>query len=183
VTLIIDLVPHMDAGDRDTWQADQDTRPLTESGQRQARAQADALAAAPVDALYAGPALRCRQTLQPLAERVGLEIAVLAEIGEFQAWRAPGGWNADGNRGGNVAAHGAGSAMAAVTRMRALHERGRVVACSHGHVIPALVSFLIAAHGLAGVSELTKRGQWYRLGFEDERVQIELREVEGFPTE
>ncbi|MEX1255643.1 MAG: histidine phosphatase family protein [Dehalococcoidia bacterium] len=182
-SLIIDLVPHMDAGDRDAWPGDQDTRPLTEFGERQARAQCDALAAEPLDALYAGPALRCRQTLQPLAERLGLEITVLPEIGEVAAWRAPAGWEAEGNRRANAAAHGAGSALAGVTRMRALHPEGRVVACSHGHVIPALVSFLIAAHGLAGVPELGRRGQWYRLGFEGERIEIELREVEGFPQE
>ncbi len=36
----IDLVPHMDAGDRTKWQGDQNVRPLTDLGRRQAAAMA-----------------------------------------------------------------------------------------------------------------------------------------------
>ena len=58
---------------------------------------------------------------------------------------------------------------------------GRAVACPHGHVIPALVAFLSAAHGLASIP-LQRRGQWYRLRFEGERVSVELQEAPaGFP--
>ena len=32
MTLIIDLVPHLDAGDRTKWQGDQNVRPLTHLG-------------------------------------------------------------------------------------------------------------------------------------------------------
>ena len=32
MTLTIDLVPHMDAGDRKQWQRDQDERPLSALG-------------------------------------------------------------------------------------------------------------------------------------------------------
>jgi 8-oxo-dGTP diphosphatase len=181
VTFTLDLVLHMDAGDRNAWQADQDTRPLTDFGERQARAQCDALAAEPVDAIYAGPALRCRQTVQPLAEQLGLEGVLVPEIGETAAWHAPGGWDRDNNQDTNSAAHAAGSAMRAVAQMRELHPEGRAVACSHGHVIPALASALIALHGLRDVPELTRRGQWYRVRFDGERVRIELREVEALP--
>ena len=173
----------MNAGDRNAWAGDQDTRPLSDLGERQSAAQADALAAAPVDALYSGRALRCRQTLRPLAERLGLEVRVLEELGEFQAWKAPEAWDPDANRGANAAAHAAGSAMRAIERIRERHAGGRVVACSHGNVIPALAAYLIAAHGLRNVAELKRRGQWFRLRLEGAHVQIELREVEGFPTE
>jgi 8-oxo-dGTP diphosphatase len=181
--VIVDLVPHMDAGDRNAWRGDQDTRPLTEFGWRQARAQCDALAEEAVDALYAGPALRCRQTLAPLAERLDLEVAVVEELGEFRAWTAPEGWEPDANRGANAAAHAAGSAMRALERMRERHGGGHVVACSHGHVIPALVSYLAGAHGLRGLPESRGRGQWYRLHIDGADVRIELREVAGFPVQ
>ncbi len=66
--------------------------------------------------------------------------------------------------------------------MRAEHREGRVVACSHGHIIPTLVSFLIAAHGLEGVPEIQHRGQWCRLRFEADSTAIELCEgPTGFP--
>ncbi len=44
MTLTIDLLPHLDAGDRTTWHADQNERPLSELGLRQARALTDSLA-------------------------------------------------------------------------------------------------------------------------------------------
>ena len=82
MTFTIDLVPHMDAGDRNTWPGDQDERPLSDLGLRQAAALADALRWAPIDALYAGPALRCRQTLDVLSESLGLLVNVLPELDE-----------------------------------------------------------------------------------------------------
>ena len=179
MTLAIDLVPHLDAGDRTKWQGDQNQRPLTELGLAQALALADALAIEPVDALYSGPALRCRQTLEPLAERSGLRIDVLPELGA-EAWRAPEGWKGQPEEP-YVGAFAAGSAMAAVERMRREHAAGRVVACSHGQVIPALISFLAAAHGLADVPEI-RRGDWYRLRFDGARLAVELYDAPaGFP--
>jgi len=181
VTLTIDLVPHLDAGDRKAWPGDQDERPLTELGRRQALALADALGAEPVDALYSGPALRCQQTLAPLAERLGLEVTVLAELGE-ETWRPPEGWS-EGPGGGYVGAFAAGSALAALNRIRAGHPQGRVIVCSHGHTIPTLAAFLAAAYGLEGVPESTQRGQWYRVRRSDAQVRVDLRQAPpGFPT-
>ena len=128
----------MDAGDRNVWQGDQDERPLTDLGWEQARAQAEALAGEKIDALYTSPALRARQTLGPLAERLGLEVHVLPEIGDDQTWRVPDGWDPEHNRGMNVPAYSSGRAMAGIGKLQTLFPDGHVVACSHGHVIPAL---------------------------------------------
>lgn len=180
MTLTIDLVAHLDAVDRAEWPGDQDQRPLTELGRRQAQALADALAAEPVDALYSGPALRCRQTIEPLAERLRLAIDVLPGLGEFEAWNTPAGWDS-GPEGASVGAFAAGTALAALERIESQYPEGRAIACSHGHIIPALVAFLIAAHGLAS-PPWHHRGQWYRLRFEGERVSVELQDAAGgFP--
>lgn len=178
MTLTLDLIAHLDAGDKTKWQGDQNERPLSELGRRQAQALGEALGAEPFDALYSSPALRCRQSLEPLAERLGLTIAVLSGLGETDAWRVPGGWES----GPPVAAYAAGRALAALEQVRGKHSGGRVVACSHGHIIPALVAFLIGAHELGQVPQLAHRGQWYRLRFEADRVGVELRETQpGFP--
>ena len=42
MTLTIDLLPHLDAGDGTTCHGDQNERPLTDLGRRQAAARADA---------------------------------------------------------------------------------------------------------------------------------------------
>ena len=73
--LSIYLVRHGKAGHRETWAGDDDTqRPLTKAGRRQAEALADRLADAGVKTLWSSPYVRCVQTLEPLAERLGLPI-------------------------------------------------------------------------------------------------------------
>ena len=183
---IIDLLPHMDAGDKKLkklWQGDHDERPLVEFGWQQARAQAEALAEESSDALYSSPALRSRQTLEPLAESLGLEIVVIDGLGDNQTWHVPGSWDPDHERGVNIAPHAAGMAMSALWDIPLAYTEGHVVACSHGHVIPAIVSFLIAAHSLEGVPELKRRGQWYRLRVAEDEVSLDLQEAPpGFPA-
>lgn len=48
--------------------------PLDDIGQAQARAVAERLKSEPIAALYASPLLRARQTLEPLAEKLGLAV-------------------------------------------------------------------------------------------------------------
>ena len=179
MTLTIDLVAHMEAGDRNSWPGDQNARPLGELGRRQALAIADAMAAEPVDALYAGRALRCRQSIEPLAERLGLRVGVLVELGEDVAWRVPRGWEAGAI---HEAPFAAGVAMRGIEKLRTLHPEGRIVACSHGHVIPALVSYVAALHGLDRVAPLERRGQWYRLRLAGGSIGAERLDAgAGFP--
>ena len=184
---IIDLVPHMDAGKASEWQIDQNVRPLTKLGHRQSQLQADALVNEPdggkIDALYSSPALRSRETLAPLAESLGLEIVVVDGLGDNETWRVADGWDHEHNRGANVSAYAAGMAMAALWDIQLAYPEGRVVGCSHGHVIPALVSFLIAAHSLEGVPESEGRGEWYRIRMDGaDIVSIELLEAPDFPS-
>lgn len=177
MTITVDLVAHMDAGDRKQWQRDQNERPLTDLGRRQAEAIVDALAAEPIDALYAGRALRCRQTLEPLAARLGMQVSEQPELGEDVAWRVPDGWDS----GLTEAAFAAGSIARAIDKLETLHPGGRVVACSHGHTIPAYVAYLVASRGLAAV-EPGWRGKWYRVRVGDGDVTVELRQGEDFPN-
>ena len=188
---IIDLVPHMDAGDRNEWMIDQNVRPLTKLGRRQSQAQADALTEAlegvrpgeKIDALYSSPALRARETLAPLAESLGLEIVLVDGLGDNETWHVADGWDHEHNRGANVSPYAAGMAMAALWDIQLAYPEGRVVGCSHGHVIPALVSFLIAAHGLEGVPGEFRRGQWYRVHMDGaDIIAIDLLDTPDFPS-
>ena len=185
--ITIDLFPHMDAGKGSEWQIDQNLRPLTKLGRRQAQAQAEALARDPggehVDALYSSPALRSRETLEPLVESLGLEVQVVDGLGDNETWHVADGWDHERNRGANVSPYAAGMAMAALWDIQLAHPDGYVVACSHGHVIPALVSFLIAAHNLEDVPEMERRGQWYCVRLDGaDVVSVELLEAAEFPS-
>jgi 8-oxo-dGTP diphosphatase len=65
-------VRHADAGDRDQWKQPDHLRPLSKAGRRHAEALADALAQEQPTRILTSPHVRCVQTVQPLAERLGI---------------------------------------------------------------------------------------------------------------
>ena len=164
-TLTIELLPHLDAGGR--WATDNDMRPLSALGERQARAVARALARGPVDALFCSPALRCHMSLSPLSDLAGVEIDELSELSES-------------DMGEDFAAM-AERGISAIYAMREMIEEGRVVACSHGDIIPAIIEVLAEAGGLEA-PVLERRGQWYTITFEDEVTSIDRNEIEPVGT-
>ena len=68
------LVRHASAGDRDKWKGDDRLRPLDETGSDQADELVRLLSRFDVQRLVSADYLRCVQTLQPLADSIGLEI-------------------------------------------------------------------------------------------------------------
>jgi 8-oxo-dGTP diphosphatase len=109
------LVRHAQAGDRDR-DGDDERRPLTKRGRRQAGAVQAALADRPVGRVLSSRYLRCVQTVEPLATSLGLVVeeddALAEEVRLGDAWH----------------------------RLEALAaERTEIVLCSHGNVIGALL--------------------------------------------
>jgi broad specificity phosphatase PhoE len=68
------LVRHADAGDKRLWTGPDDDRPLSSAGRRQAEGLVALLADRPISEIVSSPALRCWQTVQPLAERRRLAV-------------------------------------------------------------------------------------------------------------
>jgi len=119
------LVRHGRAGDRAAWAGPDDLRPLDERGVRQARRLAEVLPAFRPTAVLSARRTRCEQTVAPLAERVGLVVQPLTELGEEE-------FEADPEAG-----------MAVVERLLATAERpGVTVVCSQGGAIPTVLANL-----------------------------------------
>lgn len=76
------LVRHARAGDRAEWTGDDRLRPLDGKGRRQARALAAVLDALEATRLLSSPYVRCMQTFEPAAGRLGLEIEERSELEE-----------------------------------------------------------------------------------------------------
>jgi 8-oxo-dGTP diphosphatase len=113
------LIRHADAGDRGTWLGDDRLRPLSRKGRRQSDRIADRLRSEGVTRLVSSGSLRCVQTLEPLAEAIGIAVETDARLYE----------GSDG--------------PAALQVADELHELGdTAVLCSHGDVIPDLLSEL-----------------------------------------
>jgi 8-oxo-dGTP diphosphatase len=163
-TLTLELVPHCLSTPRDGWTGSHDVRPLAEHGLRQAEALIDAIGI-DVNGIYSSPTVRCRQTVGPLAAAAGLPVRDLADLYEAGDFGEP----AAGRDGASelmAAALGgawaAGRMLRAVEVMMTAHPGGRVVAASHGDVIPVLMATLSTARGIPRPRHVG-RGGWYTL--------------------
>jgi len=74
------LIRHAKAGDRATWTGDDLSRPLSKTGHRQAKALVKELASRPVKRIVSSPAVRCVDTVGPLADQRGLPIEPRDEL-------------------------------------------------------------------------------------------------------
>jgi len=68
------LVRHAKAGSRKAWTDDDELRPLSKAGKAQARALAKRLAGDGITRVLSSPYVRCRQTVEPLAEARGVPV-------------------------------------------------------------------------------------------------------------
>jgi 8-oxo-dGTP diphosphatase len=68
------LVRHAKAGSRKAWTGDDELRPLSKAGKAQARALTKRLAGEGITRVFSSPYVRCHQTVEPLAERIGVPV-------------------------------------------------------------------------------------------------------------
>jgi probable phosphoglycerate mutase len=129
--------------------------PLTDLGQTQAQALADAIGDEPIVAVYASQAIRAQQTAAPLASRLGLDVQVIEGVKEVDAGDVEGRTDRDaivvymeavrawtlgdlaiGIPGGETGEQVRTRMLDAVEQLRAKHEQadpdGIVVLVSHG---------------------------------------------------
>jgi 8-oxo-dGTP diphosphatase len=78
---VVYLVRHAHAGKKSAWLGPDLARPLSAEGRGQAVGLVDQLAPEPVRRLVSSPAVRCLQTVQPLAGRLGLPIEPDGRLG------------------------------------------------------------------------------------------------------
>lgn len=76
------LLRHATAGHRRPGDDADHLRPLDERGRRQAAALPEQYARFDVERILTSPFVRCRQTVEPLAEALGLPIEERAELAE-----------------------------------------------------------------------------------------------------
>lgn len=143
---VVELLRHAVAASRDLWEHDDGRRPLDDVGRAQAARLAATLPSAgpPITAVASSPAARCVATVAPLADALGLTVVEDAGLQEVVAVPT----SDAGDRWVDAAWKG-GRALAAVDALVEAHPGGRVVACSHGDVIPSLVALLAGREALA----------------------------------
>jgi phosphohistidine phosphatase SixA len=117
------LVRHAHAGSKAEWDGPDQTRPLSDTGRRQAAGLVARLRLYPVHRILSSPTDRCRQTVQPLASLLGLAVEDSDALG------------VDGTADG-------------VLDMLADPTQRRAVLCTHGELIGQVFDRLLA-DGLA----------------------------------
>jgi len=119
--MTLHLVRHAIAGVRGTWTEGGDfERPLTDDGQAQAQALVSWFEDRPVQRIWTSRALRCQQTVAPLAQAINVEAEVRDELSE-------------GGRPGTL-----------LELIReTVQEPGESVMCSHGDLIPEVLNYLL----------------------------------------
>ncbi|HEU5084114.1 MAG TPA: phosphoglycerate mutase family protein [Acidimicrobiales bacterium] len=114
------VVRHAHAGERSAWVGDDRLRPLSGRGELQSQGLAATLASCDPEQVLSSPARRCVQTVEPLADELGVPVVEDDRLFE-----------------------GAG-----VGEIRSLLDQVAnrdAVLCSHGDVIPVLLDLLVDA--------------------------------------
>ena len=143
------LVRHGYAGTKDRWNGEDRLRPLSPRGLRQAKHLVEVVVPLRPDRIVSSPFLRCLQTMEPLAEKMGLEIDT-----------------------DDALTPNAGRAAVELVRALSSSRSADVVTlCTHGEVLGEVLTALAAEDGV----RLERRppglkGSLWVLSFSDEKA-------------
>lgn len=129
------LLRHARAGRRSAWKSDDELRPLSKVGQRQAKDLVDVLGAAHVEQVLSSPYVRCVQTVEAVAADRGLEIDVVDELRE-------------------------GAPVEGALRLVEKVSGSPAVLCTHGDIVQALLTHFKANGVKVGKPRMEKGSVW-----------------------
>lgn len=144
------LVRHAAAGNREAWEGEDRERPLTDQGWAQAEDLVRLLSRFEVEMIISADFVRCVQTVQPVADALGLKVE---EDELFSELGYPGQEHETLNRLRDL---GAGLSTAVI--------------CSQGDVIPDLLERLSLEDHVDLPDTSTKKGSVWALNFEGRRL-------------
>jgi 8-oxo-dGTP diphosphatase len=133
------LLRHAKAGKRSTYSGEDRLRPLDKDGRRQAQQAVPVLAAFNPQRVLAADRVRCEQTVQPLADQLGLRVLSAPALSDEAYRKDPDGGLA--------------------TIQEWLEEPGTTVICSQGEAIPAMLERL----GVPGPRYPARKGSVWAL--------------------
>ena len=129
------LLRHARAGRRSAWKGDDELRPLSKVGRRQAAAILEVLAAADIEQIVSSPYVRCVQSVEPLAKARDLDVDVVDELAE-------------------------GAPLDDALRLFEKVSGHPTVLCTHGDIVQALLTHFKANGVKVGKLRMEKGSVW-----------------------
>ena len=147
------------------WTADEN-RPLSGRGRAHAEQVAGVLGGVPITAVYASPARRARETIAPLAARLGLPIHILPDLRErelchgavddfFRAVKTTWSDPSFAHPGGESNAAAQRRVVAVLRRLQKRHPDKHVVLATHGNLLALVLQHFDARVDFAFWRSLT----------------------------
>lgn len=139
------------------WQPDE-ARPLSESGRKAAKTVAALLSALPISAIYSSPARRSVETVEQLADRLGLHTQLVPDLREREmpvvpaadfervvmvSWSDPASAMAGGESSAGAQARGLNAIRRFVTQRVGEH----LVLATHGNLLALILNGFDASFG------------------------------------
>jgi 8-oxo-dGTP diphosphatase len=149
-TRVVLLVRHASAGSRSEWTRDDHVRPLDELGYRQAEELVRLLAHFDPTEIVSADFVRCRQTVEPLADALGLDVRETPVVTE------------EGYPGHEA------EAVELLRTVGGPHHAS--VVCSQGDVIPDLLARITSVDAVDLPTETSKKASTWALTFQLDRL-------------
>jgi 8-oxo-(d)GTP phosphatase len=127
------LVRHVKAGDRSKWSGDDRSRPPSKAGHRQAKALVHILSGRIIERILSSPAIRCIETVDPLADQRGLPIEKRDDLLE-------------------------GAPLSGMLALLDALRSTPSVLCGHGDLIPAVIEYFEERGASIGPDRGWKKG-------------------------
>jgi 8-oxo-dGTP diphosphatase len=138
------LVRHAKAGQRGRWDGPDHLRPLTKAGRAQAETLATWLANFPVPRILSSPYVRCMQTVEPLAAKLGLTVEVTEHLTEAVPFEP------------------------ALQQLHSLPDHS--VLCTHGDLVPDLIEAIVRRGAVIDGATDWRKGSTWVLSREDGQI-------------
>ena len=139
------LVRHARAGSRGRWKGDDTLRPLSKVGKSQATGIAKELGDAPIELVVSSPYTRCVGTVEPIAEKLGVEIETSDALAE-------------------------GARVSQALRLFEKVQDREVVLCTHGDVMQDLLDHF-GRHGVKLRDHRMEKGSIWVFDVEGDSVR------------
>lgn len=135
-SVLVYLIRHAHAGSRTQWRGEDDQRPLSAKGRRQAAHLAERLKGEPIRRILSSPSRRCIETVEVLGSRIGAPVEIDENLSE-------------------------GSDPAQAVRLLFEAAPDHPAISTHGDIVPAVIRRLVSLGMRTEDADISQKGSMW----------------------